>query len=864
MSGSRTVLHACTIVSKNYLSYARVLARSFLDHHPGGRFFVLLVDRIDGRFDAAAEPFELVEVENLETILDVKALLFKYTVLEANTAVKPFFLEHLFAKEGLERLVYLDPDILVLRPLDHLSDILEQQAIALTPHLTAPIEDDAFPDELAILRSGTYNLGFIGLVKCDTVDQFLTWWQGRVLDRCVVRVEEGLFVDQKWIDLVPGFYPNVGIIHHPGYNVAYWNLHCRHVETGGMADGRDVRVNGEPLAFFHFSGVQPELLEIVSKHQNRFRLGDLGDLRHLFEHYTALLRTAGLSETSGWPYAFEHFDNGVRIPNLARAQYLSLGQDRSRFGDPFATDGEDSYWRWMNGSVRRRTPPFLSHLLFHLWETQRELQIAYPDPGGADLDRLVEWINVYGKQTYALPDDVLTALEPLQQQRSSPVAIARRTAKRLLKRTYESPPARAAKDWIKQRLGADRIRAVKRLLTPLSTGHPASSAVAGPHAQQSDLSRAGINVVGYIRTASGMGEGARSIVRAAEAVGLSHSVSNVSFNVVSRMDDRTVGVRPDAPDYGINIFIVNADQVPAVAEHIGDTRFRAHYNVGAWVWEQDRFPTAWLGAFSYFDEIWAPSRFSVEALSTVSPLPVRRMPHLVDIAPNPGASRGTFDLAADQFVFLFIFDYLSYVDRKNPMGVVHAFAHAFTADEPVTLVLKCANSDFNREAHAMLEREVANRPQVRLIDRYLEREQVIDLMAVSDAYVSLHRSEGFGLTLAEAMCLGKPVIATQYSGNTDFMNPANSLPVGYRLVTLEHDAGPYLQGTHWADPDLDQAANQMRRVYDDQDLGRRLGEQAARDIASQFGREAVGAILRDRVGDILRREAEGGLTHPAR
>ena len=864
MTGSQPVLHACTIVSKNYLSYARVLARSFLDHHPGGRFFVLLVDRIDGHFDASAEPFELIEIETLKNIAYVKALLFKYTVLEANTAVKPFFLEHLLATEELDRLLYLDPDILVLRPLDHLSDVLDQQAIALTPHLTAPIEDDAFPDELAILRSGTYNLGFIGLARRDPVDQFLTWWQGRVLDRCVVRVEEGLFVDQKWIDLVPGFYPNVGIIHHPGYNVAYWNLHCRHVETGGMADGGDVRVNGEPLAFFHFSGLQPELPEIVSKHQNRFRLGDLGNVRYLFERYISLLRNAGLSETCTWPYAFERFDNGVAIPNLARAQYLSLGSDRSRFGDPFATGGEDSYWRWMNRSARRRTPPFLSRLLFYLWETQRELQIAYPDPGGGDLDRLAEWINVYGKQTYALPDEVLTALGALQQQRSSPLATARRTAKRLLKQTYESPPARAGKDWIKQHLGADRTRGVKRLLTPLATGHAAASAVAGPNAQQPDLSRAGINVVGYIRTESGMGEGARSIVRAAEAVGLSHSVSNVSHNVVSRMDDRTVGVRPDAPDYGINIFVINADQVPAVAKDIGDARFRAHYNVGAWVWEQDRFPTAWVSAFGYFDEIWTPSRFSLDALSTVSPLPVRRMPHLVDITPNPGASRETFDLAADQFVFLFIFDYLSYVDRKNPLGVARAFGRAFASDEPVTLVLKCANSDFDPEAHAMLERDVTNHPRIRLIDRYLERAQVIDLMAVSDAYVSLHRSEGFGLTLAEAMCLGKPVIATQYSGNTDFMNPANSLPVGYRLTTLERDVGPYLKGTHWADPDLDQAANQMRRVYDDQDLGRRLGEQAASDIASQFGREAVGAILRDRVGDILRRDVGGGLTHPAR
>ncbi len=867
MTGSASVLHACTIVSKNYLSYARVLARSFLDHHPGGRFFVLLVDRLDGYFDPADEPFELIELEALGNLPDVKALLFKYTVLEANTAVKPFLLEHLFAREDLERLIYLDPDILVLRALDHLRDVLDRNAIALTPHLTAPIEDDRHPDELAILRSGAYNLGFIGLARRDPVDRFLKWWQHRVLDRCVVRVEEGLFVDQKWIDLVPGFYPDVGIIHHPGYNVAYWNLHCRRVEIGDQ-----VRVNGEPLAFFHFSGVEPDRPESVSRHQNRFRLGDLGDLRQLFDRYIGLLRDAGMAETRRWPYAFASFDNGVAIPNVVREQYLSLGEGRSRFGDPFATAGKDSYWHWMNGADGRRTPPYLSRLLFYLWEKKQYLHVAYPDPRGADLGRLTEWITEHGKQIFVLPDEMLTHLPPLQEETATPVTVTRRATRRMLRRTYESRSARVVKEWLKRRLRADRIRALKRLVRPLVTGQRTASAVAGPQAAETtrapaaetNRSQAGVNVIGYLRTESGMGEGARSIVRAAEAIGLSHSVSNITLNVVSRMNDDTVADRQDVPDYGINLVVVNADQVPEVVRDVGEEKFRAHYNVGAWVWEQDRFPSAWLGAFDHFDEIWTPSRFSLDALSTVSSLPVKRMPHLIDVMPSPEASRQTFDLAEELFAFLFVFDFLSYFDRKNPLATVEAFTRAFSADEPVTLILKCANSDFDPDARAALERAVASRPQIRLIDRYLPRQQVIDLIAVSDAYVSLHRSEGFGLTMAEAMCLGKPVIATHYSGNTDFMTPTNSLPVGYRLIALEQDAGPYAQGTRWADPDLEQAARHMRRVYDDRALGARLGAQAASDIATQFGRQAVGAILQERVADILRRDARSRLAPPAR
>jgi hypothetical protein len=159
-----TPLAACTIVSKNYIAFARVLAHSFLELHPEGRFFVLIVDRCEDRIDAAKEPFTLIEVEELENIEELRGFLFKYTLLEANTAVKPFFMEHLFERFDLPSLIYFDPDILITHQLEEMAGLLLQSDIVLTPHLTAPIDDDASPGELQILQSGAYNLGFIALL----------------------------------------------------------------------------------------------------------------------------------------------------------------------------------------------------------------------------------------------------------------------------------------------------------------------------------------------------------------------------------------------------------------------------------------------------------------------------------------------------------------------------------------------------------------------------------------------------------------------------------------------------------------------------------------------------------------------------
>jgi glycosyltransferase involved in cell wall biosynthesis len=836
---------ACTIVSKNYLPFARVWARSLAAQHPEAQLFVLLVDRVDGRFDPAAEPFELVEVEALGNVPDFQAFAFKYTVLELNTAVKPFFLEHLFARTGTRKLIYFDPDILVFQPLTELLALLDQHAYVLTPHLTAPIEDDRHPSELAILQSGSYNLGFVALSRCEAVDHLVRWWQERMTEHCVVDLERGLFVDQKWMDLAPGLFAGAFVLRRPGYNMAYWNLHERRLAGEATAP----TVNGEPLVFFHYSGFDPRNLSRISKHQNRFTLGDLPELKALFQLYRDRLLEAGFQEARGWPYAFAQLDNGVAIPDAARALFYSLFEGRRRFGDPFATAAEGSFWAWLRGPAKASEPgqAYLSRLLDHLWRERVDLLQAFPDAAGRDLPRFADWLWEGGAREHGLDEVFLEPLAPLAARPAAAPAAAAAQVRRTARQLWTSDLARQAKFHAKRLLGEERTKALKRRLLGGAPGEPPEVEGAQAHFA---ISRFGVNVTGYLTTESGVGEAGRTVVRTLRHAGIPVSLQNLELGVVSRREDRSFEGFSAAADYDLNLFFVNADQAGVVYEHLGRERFRGKFNIGFWNWELAEFPAAWYPSFRYFHEIWTGTRFSQGAIATASSVPVVRIPYPVEVDAALAPDRARFGLDPDAFVFLFAFDFLSYLERKNPFATLAAFQRAFRPDEKAVLVLKTVNADWNQEGAAHM-REAARGWPVVFVDEYLSKREVAQLMATADCYVSLHRGEGFGLTLAEAMALGKPVVATGYSGNLDFMTPTNSLPVGYRLVEITEGAGPYAQGFRWADPDVEHAAELMRRLYEDRALAARIGEQARATMRAEYGLDAAAAVVRQRLGRIL-------------
>jgi glycosyltransferase involved in cell wall biosynthesis len=431
------------------------------------------------------------------------------------------------------------------------------------------------------------------------------------------------------------------------------------------------------------------------------------------------------------------------------------------------------------------------------------------------------------------------------------------SARGLAQRAYRSETARALKHRVKRTLGETRARALKQRLRPRAPNDERGGrGVIADRIGDLAVVRFGVNLCGYFTTESGMGQGVRGVARAFERAGIPTALTNLELGVASRTGDRSFQDFADTFDYDVNLFFVNADQVPHLAEHLGHAKFRRKVNVGFWLWELERFPSCWRSSFEPFHEIWTPSSFCVGAIGSVAPIPVRRVPLAVEARSVDEeallALRARLGLDADRFTFLFSYDYLSYPERKNPAALIRAFERAFAPDEPVRVLLKTVNRAHAEPAAKALE-ELARGWPITFYDEYLDRREIDLLPALADCYVSLHRSEGFGLTLAEAMAAGTPVIATAYSGCVDFLGVGDGFPVRYELVELERGVGPYPAGAVWAEPDEEHAAEQLRAVFDRPAEAAVVARRGQQRVERELGVDAVARVLRARLRAIVER-----------
>ena len=339
--------------------------------------------------------------------------------------------------------------------------------------------------------------------------------------------------------------------------------------------------------------------------------------------------------------------------------------------------------------------------------------------------------------------------------------------------------------------------------------------------------RPGAMLVGHPFGVLGVGEYVRASAAAFAAAGIPFHIRN-TYDWGEHLADK----HPDFPfwdrlattsPYRVNVLHINADEMAEARRHLGDAFFAGRYNIAAWHWELSRFPEAWLPALQGVDELWASSRFIQQALSQQAKVPVLWMPHPVEVSGEPESGPGPLGLPEGRYLFLAFFDFTSFVARKNPRGAIRAFLNAFPPGSPerVGLVIKANGATVRpAEAKAFLAWPELRDPRIVVINETLDRRSLIGLMKRCDCFVSLHRSEGFGRGIAEALLLEKPVIVTGYSGNMDFTSPENACIVDYRLVDVGRDEYPHAAGQRWAEPDLEQAAGYMRRVVEEAVVGR--------------------------------------------
>src|SRR5205823_13077520 len=274
---------------------------------------------------------------------------------------------------------------------------------------------------------------------------------------------------------------------------------------------------------------------------------------------------------------------------------------------------------------------------------------------------------------------------------------------------------------------------------------------------------------GYLSSGLGVGEAARQVIGALRAARLEVApVGVVEQGEGGNRVDAELAVAEGEPRFPVNLVCVNADMLPVFADDVGPAFFEGRYTIGLWWWEVSAFPERWLDSFEHIDEVWAGSHHVADALAAVAPVPVVHVtvPGTVPpFVPRPRAELGL----PEGFLFLFSFDHNSVFERKNPLGLIDAFTRAFEPGAGAALAIKAINGDQHAEHHRALLEAAAGHPDVHVVDRYVSRTEKDAMIDACDVYVSLHRAEGFGFPLAEAMWLGKPVIATGYAGNLDFM-----------------------------------------------------------------------------------------------
>src|SRR6185437_7144653 len=358
-------------------------------------------------------------------------------------------------------------------------------------------------------------------------------------------------------------------------------------------------------------------------------------------------------------------------------------------------------------------------------------------------------------------------------------------------------------------------------------------------------------LIGYFEAGFGLGEQARGLASALEAASVPFAVYPYHSFLTGRLLRETPWAsRYDVDNiHAINVFCMAVDQTPNALKIIGRRHFENSYNIIYTAWELSRAPEAWRADLEFFDELWALSSFATHSFQPIFSKPAHTIPLCINVPAAITGNRKQFRLNAGKFYFLFFFDYNSYPERKNPLAVVKAFETAFRDQtDDVGLILKTTGAPHEYpDVEFQLKSAAKRDSRITLLHGDWPRADVLSLLASVNCFVSLHRSEGFGLGMAEAMALGKPVIATNFSSNVQFLNEDTGYPVPYRIRSVEDQEYPHAAGNVWAEPEVSAAVEFMRHVVRNPDEARKKALQGQVFVRQHFNPKTIGNIVTERL-----------------
>ncbi|WP_245624949.1 glycosyltransferase family 4 protein [Paenibacillus stellifer] len=857
------VFHACTIIMASRISEARELSDSLKRVYPDSELWVLLLDGEEVINYGGEARLHVLNMQQIG-VARPQTLAFRFSMSQLTAVLQPLLIDYLLSVRQLDNILYIDGCLRISGSLPELMDSMNRDSAVYASRSA----DDLFP--------------LIGITSQAQGRKALAKWRSRIENRVLndssepsMKVEEihKLLVDS---DILNKISLSPGRISQVASTLTYRNPATPYVEPDLYKWSRFS--NGFPI---------PDVFRLIygsiDPHGSRF-INPFDS--NSPEEFLRWLKSPVSMKTS--------------VPNLLYEIYWLREDVRMVYPDPLGQD-EAAFTEWGTnntqteygiasdffkcpfGSLEWALAPVhpgtvLPNLVYEIYRTRPDLQSVFHDPLGQDAVHLLkwaqfripaefspnfEWLPEYIGNTKETPSDpqalLAWALAPVNPQVHLPRMVYEMVQKRPdLQQAFPDP------------LGKDEVRLLKWAQVHLQLHHPEErriherfqlSGTSKPFYRHSrfpfislDSGRErGINLIGYTRTENGVGEASRMAARAIQAAGIPFGMIHIPLNGAQSEDRSWSHMEITDSRYSTNLMYINADSVTGVYHRLGWNFFAGNTNIALWHWELPEFPDTWSSCFEMLDEVWAPSRFVQQAIQEISPIPVIRMPHAVNVEVPQWSGRSYFGLPVGKFLFLSMYDTWSFQERKNPQAAIEAFRKAFPEpDSNAGLVLKVNNANSMPEQLEQLKRSLAGIPNIYLIEISLTRPEINALIHSVDCFVSLHRSEGFGIVLAEAMYLGKPVIGTLWSGNTDFMNAGNSCGVSYQLVELDESYGPYSKGQRWAEPDVEQAAYFMNRLVSDAEWRNKIAAKGQHTIRTEFSPLKVGAMMKKRLEKLKR------------